>query len=145
VFLLNSRLGLFSAALSRGHPFSLSYGVFLPSSLTRGLPLVFGFSPRLPVSVCGTGTSSLDSSFSCQCEFDGFPTCFSVLLTARDSGRWCFTHLPPSLLERVFSTYSLHLSSCVTASLVTGFGGIGFLTDCPSPTAFALGLGPDLP
>src|SRR5699024_11620526 len=37
-------------------PFSRSYGVILPSSLTRVVPLTLGFSPRLPVSVCGTGT-----------------------------------------------------------------------------------------
>ena len=37
------------------HPFSLSYGVNLPSSLTMLLPLVLGSSPHLPVSVCGTG------------------------------------------------------------------------------------------
>ena len=42
--------------LSR-HPFSRSYEVILPSSLTRVLSFVLGFSPRLPVSVCGTGVS----------------------------------------------------------------------------------------
>ena len=41
--------------LSR-HPFSRSYEVILPSSLTRVLSFVLGFSPRLPVSVIGTGT-----------------------------------------------------------------------------------------
>ncbi len=36
MFLLNSRLGQFCATLLlKGHPFSLSYGVNLPSSLTR--------------------------------------------------------------------------------------------------------------
>ena len=54
VFLLNSRLGLFSAAPLRstgkplhatGHPFSLSYGVNLPSSLTRDHPSASGLSP----------------------------------------------------------------------------------------------------
>ena len=39
-------------------PFSRSYGVILPSSLTMLLPLVLGSSPHLPVSVCGTGISS---------------------------------------------------------------------------------------
>ena len=37
-------------------PFSRSYGVILPSSLTMLLPFVLGSSPHLPVSVCGTGT-----------------------------------------------------------------------------------------
>ena len=58
MFLLNSRLGLFTAATLRWLPFSRSYGVILPSSLTKVIPLVLGFSPRLPVSVCGTGTRS---------------------------------------------------------------------------------------
>ena len=40
------------------HPLSRSYGVNLPSSLTTLLPLALGFSPHLPVSVCGTGTLS---------------------------------------------------------------------------------------
>ena len=38
------------------HHFSRSYVVILPSSLTRVIPSVLGFSPRPPVSVCGTGT-----------------------------------------------------------------------------------------
>ena len=56
MFLVNSRLGLFSAACSHRLPFSRSYGVILPSSLTTVLSLALGFSPHLPVSVCGTGT-----------------------------------------------------------------------------------------
>ena len=36
-------------------PFSRSYGVILPSSLTMFHPFVLGSSPHLPVSVCGTG------------------------------------------------------------------------------------------
>ena len=74
--MLNSRLGLFTAALMRfhaqEHPFSRSYGVILPSSLTRVLSHTLGFSPRLPVSVCGTGTSHLDRGFSWQCEIRNF-------------------------------------------------------------------------
>ena len=65
VFLVNSRPGRFSAAPQssprkvdhhRGHPLSRSYGVILPSSLTTVLSSTLGFSPRLPVSVYGTGT-----------------------------------------------------------------------------------------
>ena len=56
VFLLNSCLSLFSAACSRRHPFSLSYGAILPSSLAILLPPALGFSPHPPVSVYGTGT-----------------------------------------------------------------------------------------
>ena len=56
VFLLNSCLSLFSAAWFPRHPFSRSYGVILPSSLTMLLPPALGFSPHPPVSVYGTGT-----------------------------------------------------------------------------------------
>ena len=52
----NSCLSLFSAASSQRHPFSRSYGVILPSSLTMLLPSALGFSPHPPVSVYGTGT-----------------------------------------------------------------------------------------
>ena len=58
VFLLNSRLGLFTAAshvAMRKHPFSRSYRVILPSSLAVIHSSTLGFSPRPPVSVCGTG------------------------------------------------------------------------------------------
>ena len=48
------------------HSFSRSYGVILPSSLTGVLSRALGFSPRLPVSVCGTGTLHLASGFSRQ-------------------------------------------------------------------------------
>ena len=57
-------------------PFSRSYGVILPSSLTRVLPFVLHYSYHLPVSVCGTGTLYLLSRFSRQCEFTYFITKF---------------------------------------------------------------------
>ena len=57
VFLINSRLGHFTAATRRWHPLSRSYRVNLPSSLTTNHSRALGYSPRLPVSVCGTGFS----------------------------------------------------------------------------------------
>ena len=63
MFLVNSRLGLVTATPIRfkskfyhrsGHSFSRSYGVILPSSLTRTHSSTLGFSPHLPVSVYGT-------------------------------------------------------------------------------------------
>ena len=52
----------------------------MPSSLTTLLPLALGFSPHLPVSVCGTGaliylTPFLATTFYC------FPTIFQSLST----------------------------------------------------------------
>ena len=63
------------AACSRRHPFSRSYGVILPNSLTMLLPSALGFSPHPPVSVYGTGTHYTIAAF-----LDGllnsFPTLF---------------------------------------------------------------------
>ena len=62
VFLLNSRLGLFTAAsliAKRKRPFSRSYRAILPSSLAVIHSSALGCSPRLPVSVYGTGRFSL--------------------------------------------------------------------------------------
>ena len=57
----------------QGRSFSLSYGSILPSSLTRVLPIALVFSTRLPVSVCGTGTTSSSlRGFSCQFGLDHF-------------------------------------------------------------------------
>ena len=99
MFLVNSRLGLFSAAFFRRHPFSLSYGVILPSSLTIVLSLALGFSPHLPVSVCGTGTLDLTSGFSWQCEISCFGTCFPSPSHVRNSLTG-FAWPTPSVLGR---------------------------------------------
>jgi len=73
VFLINSRLGLFTVATPgsgskslhpRQHPFFRSYGVILPSSLTIVLPIALVCSTHPPVSVCGTGPSGLPRGFS---------------------------------------------------------------------------------
>ena len=61
VFLVNSRLGHFSAPALRRVPFSRSYGVNLPSSLAVIHSSASGFSPRPPVSVSGTGGTALDA------------------------------------------------------------------------------------
>ena len=143
MFLVNSRLGLFTAAHLREHPFSRSYGVILPSSLTIVLSLALGSSPHLPVSVCGTGTLSLPSGFSWQCEWQSF-------------GTWFPPHHDSSLKHADLPTCKLRRLDTLDqrrALLIllrphfsqTTLGGTGISTCCPSPTAFALGLGPDLP
>src|SRR3954447_12301036 len=76
VFLLNSRLGRFSAAgfcspwrvTYNRHPLSRSYGVILPSSFSVNHSSTLGFSPRPPVSDYGTVNCSPGlRSFSRQC------------------------------------------------------------------------------
>ena len=107
MFLVNSRLGHFTAASLRWHPFSRSYGVILPSSLTIVLSLTLGFSPHLPVSVYGTGTLDLTSGFSRQREiscFDSFVSPSQLKIDKTD-----LPILSPSLLRHtqptVCSTY----------------------------------------
>ena len=58
VFLINSRLGLFTEAVFLQRPFSRSYGAILPNSLTMNRSSALGYSPRPPVSVYGTGCTS---------------------------------------------------------------------------------------
>ena len=65
VFLVNSCLDLFSAPQSLEHPFSRSYGVSLPSSLTMNLPTpqyillghVCPFTVRVPTGLTLSGFS----------------------------------------------------------------------------------------
>jgi hypothetical protein len=64
----------------------------LPSSLTRVLPSILGFSPRLPVSVYGTGTSFLARGFSWQCRIRDFGTIFpSPSQLSLHGGRICLS------------------------------------------------------
>ena len=62
VFLLNSCLDLFSAPYLRRDPFSRSYRVNLPSSLTVIHSSALVYSTRLRVSVYGTGTLKIKFS-----------------------------------------------------------------------------------
>ena len=140
MFLLNSCLGLFSAACSRRHPFSRSYGVILPSSLTMLLPPALGFSPHPPVSVYGTGTIKAIAAFLGS-GLTNFPTLISVRITASP----CMADLPAIrifCLHHVFHSW-LWLSPCVPTVLF--YCSTGISTCCPSATSFDLALGPDLP
>ncbi len=143
MFLINSCLGLFSAACSRRHPLLLTYGVNLPSSLTTLFPFVLGFSPHLPVSVCGTSTFALDSGFSRQCGIRFFGTYFPSPSGLRNIRRICLPdYLSP--LDEIF----LHLAYLIPLRphfSITSNGSTGISTCYPSTTPFGLILGPDLP
>ena len=142
MFLVNSCLNLFTAACRSRHPFSRSYGVILPSSLTIVRSLTLGFSPHLPVSVCGTGTLDLTSGFSWQREIDRFslmPPHHSSMLQRAD-----LPDLTPHCLDTV-NQLSAQLILLRPHVVQTILGGTGISTCCPSPTPFGLGLGPDLP
>ena len=65
-------LGVYPLTYCR-HPFSRSYGVILPSSFSVNHSSTLGFSPRLPVSDCGTVNVCLHlRRFSRQCALDPF-------------------------------------------------------------------------
>ena len=140
MFLLNSCLGLFSAACSRRRPFSRSYGAILPSSLTMLLPSALGSSPHPPVSVYGTGTGSSIAAFPGTCPLL-FPTLISVHITPLDRRGG----LPPLLLTRLYRSSLSRLAShtCVPTFLAACSTGIS--TCCPSAAPFGLALGPDSP
>ena len=140
MFLLNSCLGQFSAAYFRRHPFSRSYGVILPSSLTMLLPSALGFSPHPPVSVYGTGNMNTIAAFLGS-SLTSFPTLSSVHITSSH----CMADLPTTLIPRLYGFFHspLSLSTCVPTVLI--HVGTGISTCYPSTTSFDLALGPDLP
>ena len=139
MFLLNSCLSLFSAACSRRHPFSRSYGVILPSSLTMLLPPALGFSPHPPVSVYGTGTVQTIAAFLGS-RLTLFLTLFQSASRLRIDGRIC---QPISYLACSGIPFPVVLSFCVPTVLL--YCSTGISTCCPSATSFDLALGPDLP
>ncbi len=79
------------------HPFSRSYGVNLPSSLTTLLPLALESSSYLPVSVCGTGAIDIHKAFlAFVCAY--FPTLsFSPLRPGLPSPGLCAFKVSPCL------------------------------------------------
>ena len=113
----------------------------MPSSLTRVLSFVLGFSPRPPASVCGTGTLTIVSAFSCQRGFTCFATLFSLPITAQLSSTY-FTADSPNRLDRL---YHQPAHAILLRQRITHKGGTGISTSYPSPTTSVLGFGPDLP
>ena len=121
--MINSRLGLFTATTSRWHPFSRSYGVNMPSSLTTLLPLALGSSPHLPVSVCGTGALRVPHTFS-RHKVHMLPyLCFSPFRPGRPTPGFRFHYM----------------SACLNLD------GYGISTVCASTTPSGLALAPGLP
>ena len=114
----------------------------MPSSLTRVLPFVLGFSPRPPASVCGTGTLTIISAFSCQRGF----TCFATYIFAPHHGSaLCLAYFTTKRPNRLDRSYHQPAHAILLRQRVTHKGGTGISTSCPSPTTVVLGLGPDLP
>ena len=113
----------------------------MPSSLTRVLSFVLGFSPRPPASVCGTGTLNIASAFSCQRGFTCFTTCISLRITASH----CHPDLPKWLVPRLHRAFHSRLPLSLRVPTVLSYRSTGISTCCPSATTLVLALGPDLP
>ena len=139
MFLLNSCLGLFSAAWFPRHPFSRSYRVILPSSLAMLLPSALGFSPHPPVSVYGTGTVQTIAAFLGS-RLTHFPT-----LVRYASHLWVARRFfqPYPSCACPWIPFQVVLSFCVPT--VLSYCSTGISTCCPSATPLGLALGPDFP
>ncbi len=130
---------------NKGHTFSRSYGVNLPSSLTSVLSRALGYSPRPPESVCGTDNEEapraafLGSMGSLSYKAEALPHHLSALssrlsLSGPTNSAWLEPGFPITRLSIPFS-----VPARFNATLV----GAGILTCLPSPKLFSLGLGSD--
>ena len=127
MFLLNSCLGQFSAACSRRHPFSRSYGVILPSSLTMLLPSALGFSPHPPVSVYGTGMMQTIAAFLDGVDSEASLLYISLPITVQNR-KGVF---PPSLsflLGPVFPFPALPILPCPHSSVTPWYRNLNLLS-----------------
>ena len=154
MFLVNSRYPLVSATQissgskslhQPGHTFSRSYGVNLPSSLTRVLSSALGFSPHPPALVWSTVPYNLKlRGFSWKhgiIEFafsvEEAPHHISELNDGPDLPE------PSSYLLR--PGYPSPGSTTLLRYPIAVIRGTGILTRFPSTTLFSLALGADLP
>ena len=120
-------------------PFSRSYGVILPNSLTMLLPSALGFSPHPPVSVYGTGTVQTIAAFLGS-RLTHFPT-----LVRYASHLWVARRFfqPYPSCACPWIPFQVVLSFCVPTVLL--YCSTGISTCCPSATPLGLALGPDFP
>ena len=130
MFLLNSRLDLFSATFFLSEvrcPLSRSYRTILPNSLTMNHSSALVYSTQLPVSVYGTGTVSInDSGFSWKPVYLHIRACKHLrYYQVRLSGRICLpqsTSTPFNCLFRQAAEVSLlrpHFSQYTSNRILT--------------------------
>ena len=124
-----------------GRPFSRSYGAILPNSLWRVLSRALGYSPCLPVAVCGTVSTQLPRGFSWRSlypvglDFSALPSASRV-----KSRRICLS--APLRASTHTSKPCDGLIDRVTPSVKRLVEAPEYPPDYPSPTPFGLGLGP---
>ena len=145
VFLLNSRLDHFSAPSIAGRdPFSRSYGVILPSSLAMNHSSTFGYSPRPPVSVCGTGRHTL--ALAAFLESPITATVPSACASGYYRPSACSAYFTTPHLPTAFNVlFRQHACMSPLCPCFESMASTGILTGCPSASPFGFALGPDLP
>ena len=151
MFLVNSRSHLFTATLFcssrraftyKGHTFSRSYGVILPSSFTRVLSSALEFSSHPPVSVWGTVT--------CNLKLRGFSWKHGInhsvqIRTSPSRLEIMFPDLPKNTFYTFRSGQPTPVWSSLLRHPIAITSGTGILTCFPSTTPFGLALGTDSP
>ena len=146
VFLVNSRLGLLSAAhchFCREPHFSRSYVRILPSSLTRGRSRASDYSSFLPVSVSGTVPAGLAlDSISRRHESPRFLPPWGASPLARLGPR---ISLRPSAPRAPDGNYRSPAGVLLTRPAIETCGSCGLFTAFPSAAPFGLALGAALP
>ena len=131
VFLLNSCLGLFTAAPFTERLFSRSYETILPSSLATNHSSALGYSPRPPVSVYGTG---------------GMHLVLQQLFLEVDPANYHRGPKPLAYYRLRFNVlFRLHASPLPLRPCFAVHTGVGILTHLPSASPFGLSLGPGSP
>ena len=129
------------APRSRGGPLSLSYRAILPSSLAMVHSSTSGYSPRPPVSVCGTGARTLVAR--------GFSRGPLRQLSARPKpcGTVAFrrraSFSPPHVPTRFNPVFRHRACLSLPRRPIACAGGMGMLTHLPSAAPFGCALGPD--
>ncbi len=135
--ILCGRLGLLLYGVTYNrHPLSRSYGVILPSSFSVNHSSTLGFSPRLPVSDCGTvDVCPHLRSFSRQCAPDplaGSENPFGI--GSRLTGRIC---LPSNAYHLASESTTRRISrSCVPPQARTDIHRYGNIDPFPIGYAF---------
>jgi len=149
VFLVNSRQTPFTATPQsslrkvnhpRRHSFSRSYGVILPSSLTKVLSSALGYSPHLPVSVLVRSLIEIRTEVFLESPSDHFR-----LINGPDpTPGLMVADLPTTTLRPETGTINAPMTfRTLSPHHQLSISGARILTRCPSTTPFGLALGAD--
>ena len=114
----------------------------MPSSLTRVLPRTLGFSPRIPVSVYGTGGSFLTRSFSRQRRLNPFGNKFPPHHASASVHGFACAPACTLVRDLPFSRGPAFLRHSIVQTIAAG---TGISTSCPSPTLHASDSVPTYP